>query len=388
MPQLKKCFMKNNNTNKNQKDMNIDLLVRVEKLELLYRQSFPATFVSFFVAIILAYTLWPVQQHSTIVIWSSLIAASSLLRLALFINYLRTSPHSEQVLKWERPYFSTLLLSSIIWGVGAVFIMPTESELHQAVIFFFLVGMSGGAISVYSAQRSMTLAAITTVLLPTTLLFLVEGKPFQIAMAVAAILFFISAVRAGKVLSQTMHQSFRLTHELEEAKEEAEKMALIDELTGLNNRRAFYEQGHVLTNLSQRSEAELSMIVMDLDHFKNVNDTLGHAAGDEALKKIGEVLKKMIRKSDVCARIGGEEFGILLQVTSEQDAGQLAEKLRKEIEQTKISFNGEEFSVTGSFGVSVCATSLEKLFKGADQAMYQAKDSGRNCVVTVGCVID
>jgi diguanylate cyclase (GGDEF)-like protein len=234
----------------------------------------------------------------------------------------------------------------------------------------------------------MTLATITAVLLPITLVFILEGKLFQLGMAAAAILFFISTVRAGKILSTAMHQSFRLTHELKDAKEIAENLALIDELTGLNNRRAFYEKGHIMTNLSQRSEAELSMIVMDLDHFKNINDTLGHTAGDVALKKVGEVLKKEIRKSDLCARIGGEEFGILFQVASQQAATQLAEKLRKHIEQTKISYNGEDFSITGSFGVAVCATSLEKLFKGADQALYQAKESGRNCVVTVGCVID
>jgi len=388
MPLLKKSFMINRNIKINDKEMHIDHLVQAEKLELLYRQSYPAIFASYLSAIILAYILWPVQQKSTLIIWLALLAASSLIRTAVFILHWLKAPRDGQVLTWEKPFFATLLLSSLIWGLGAIFIMPADSELHQAIIFFFLMGMSGGAISVYSAHRLMTLATIATVLLPTTLYFFILGKPFQIAMSIAALLFFISAIRAGKILSQAMHQSFRLTHELKEAKEIAEKMALIDELTGLNNRRAFYEQGHVLTNLSQRSEAELSMIIMDLDHFKTINDTLGHAAGDEALKKVGAVLKKMIRKSDVCARIGGEEFGILFQVTSQQDAAQLAEKLRQEIERTKITYNDEEFSLTGSFGVSVCATSLEKLFKGADQALYQAKDSGRNCVVTIGCVVD
>lgn len=380
--------MQNKIQEKVSEDMHIDQMVRADKLELLYRQSFPAIFVSYLVAMFLAYLLWPVQQHLYLIIWLSLLALSSLLRFILFIKYRRRAPHGEPVLSWEKPYFFTLLLSSLIWGIGAVFIMPTDSDLHQAIIFFFLMGMSGGAISVYSAHRQMTLATITAVLLPTTLFFFVEGKTFQIVMASATLLFFISAVRAGKVLSEAMHRSFSLTHELNEAKEIAEKLALVDELTGLNNRRAFYEKGYVLTSLSQRSETELSMIVMDLDRFKTINDTLGHAAGDEALKNIGKILKNEIRESDICARIGGEEFGILFRVTSQQDAGDLAEKLRKVIERSKITYNNEDFSITASFGVAVCATSLEKLFKGADQALYQAKKAGRNCVVTVGCVVD
>jgi hypothetical protein len=125
-------------------DKHVDLLVRADKLQLLYRQSFPATFVSYLVALILTYVLWPVQQHIHLITWLSLLAVASLLRLVLFINYMRLAPHDEQVLKWEKPYFVTLIFSSLVWGIGVVFIMPADSDLHQAVIFFFLMGMSGG----------------------------------------------------------------------------------------------------------------------------------------------------------------------------------------------------------------------------------------------------
>ncbi|MCK5359992.1 MAG: GGDEF domain-containing protein, partial [Gammaproteobacteria bacterium] len=252
---MKKQFMSISNTEQNGTDSRIDLLVRADKLDLLFRQSFPAIFVSYFIALILSYILWPVQQHSTLIIWLSVLAASSLLRLALFVKYRRMKPSAERLNTWEKQYFLTLLVSLSIWGVGAVIIMPSDSELHQAITAFFLGGMAGGAVSVFSTHRTFMLLSVAVLLLPVTLAFLIEGKPFQLAMAVAIVLFFLSAIRSGKILQQAMHQSFKLTHELKAAKELAEELALTDELTGLNNRRAFYEKGHVLTSLSQRGES-------------------------------------------------------------------------------------------------------------------------------------
>ena len=366
----------------------MDQLVQVERLQLLYHQSFPAIFLSLFTGLLLTAILWPVQQNETLISWMVILTASALVRLTLFILYWKKAPEGEDVLAWETPYFLTLSLSSIIWGLGAIFIIPVNSELYQTVTYFFLMGMAGGALSVYSAHRAMTLVTIATVLLPITLWFLSQGKLYSVGMAVATILFFLSAVRAGKVLSSAMQQSFKLTHELKNAKERAEKLARIDVLTGLNNRRAFYEKGQVLADLFQRNGTELSMIVMDIDNFKEINDTFGHTIGDETLKKIGQILQREIRKSDVCARIGGEEFGILLQVSSTLDATKLAEKLRELIADTPITFNHKSFNITASFGVASCTTSLENLFKTADHALYQAKDAGRNCVISGTCLDD
>ena len=339
-----------------------------------------------FSGLLLTAILWPVQQKEVLISWVLVLAASATLRLTLFVLYWKKAPQGKDVLSWETPYFLTLILSSLIWGLGAVYIIPTGSELYQTVTYFFLMGMAGGALSVYSAHRSMTLVTIATILLPITLWFLLQGKPYSVGMALATILFFISAIRAGKVLSSAMQQSFRLAHELKKAKERAEELARIDVLTGMNNRRAFYEKGQVLADLSQRNNTELSMIVIDIDRFKSINDSYGHTVGDETLKKVGQILLKEIRKSDVCARIGGEEFGILLQVSSPADVTKLAEKLREVIAATPVTFNDKSFNITASFGVASCNSSLEKLFKSADTALYQAKDAGRDCVIIGDCL--
>lgn len=307
---------------------NLVVLVQAEKLQLLYQQSFIAVFASVISALILAVILWPVQQHEILISWLAIVFVAAFFRLLLFLRYRRVLPQGSQVLNWERPYIVTLLLASLSWGIGCVYIMPIDSEFHQAVIYFFLMGMSGGAVAVYSAHRYFTLMTIASVLLPTTIWFLLQGTLASVGMAIAAVFFLLAVLRSGKVLSDAMHKSFMLSHELKAAKEIAENIAEIDELTGLYNRRVFYNQGKMIIDHSKRSDDSLAMILMDMDNFKDINDTRGHAAGDAALTHVGMMLRKTMRRSDICARIGGEEFGLLLPGSTREGAVKFAEKLR------------------------------------------------------------
>ena len=359
----------------------LSVLVQSDKLKLLYRQSFPAIFVSTFNAALLTAILWPVQDHELLLIWFCFLLLTSMVRLILFMRYRKAAPQEQDVLSWEKPYFITLVLSSLTWGVGCVLIMPADSALHQAVIFYFLIGMSGGAVSVYSAHRIMTLTTITTILLPTTVYFLLNGEFVFLGMAVGAIIFFLSTIRSTRVFGLALHQNFLMTHQLAISKEEAERLARIDELTGLYNRRAFYEFGKVLVNNSQRNKDELAMIHMDIDNFKTINDQYGHAAGDAALKQIGQIMLQRLRKSDIYARIGGEEFGMLLPLTSLNKAAQLAEELRQVIESSPVAFENHSFNITASLGVSSGISDIDTLVRQADNAMYKSKKSGRNTVV-------
>jgi diguanylate cyclase (GGDEF)-like protein len=243
------------------------------------------------------------------------------------------------------------------------------------------MGLSGSTISVYSANRTLTMVSITFLILPITLWFIVMGNMLALGPAIGAVLFSVTAMRTGKILSLTLNQSFKLAHELKIAKESAEAMAQIDELSELNNRRAFYEKGKMLVDYCLRNKEELSAIIFDIDHFKKINDKHGHAAGDTAIKHLGQILHKTIRKSDLCARIGGEEFVILLKPSVLNEATQLAEILRKLISKTPITFQGEEFFISASFGVAVGTSDLDSLLKRADSAMYQAKKHGRNTVI-------
>jgi len=180
------------------------------------------------------------------------------------------------------------------------------------------------------------------------------------------------------------------TVELEQANLQLRYLATTDDLTHINNRRHFFELATHAINLAHRHPLPLAMIMWDIDHFKAVNDQYGHDAGDVVLKTITEVCEGIIRNTDDFGRLGGEEFAILLLQSSQNDAMTVAEKIRHRIEATEVLWDGHTIRVTASFGV--CATpdnnppdSIEEIMKRADEALYEAKRRGRNCVVAGTC---
>ena len=156
--------------------------------------------------------------------------------------------------------------------------------------------------------------------------------------------------------------------------------AAMDPLTGVNNRSAMNSTIIRETELARRHENPLSLIELDIDHFKEVNDTYGHAAGDAVLKTIAKVIENCIRSSDIIFRAGGEEFILVLSNTRKRGALLLAERIRKTIEQFDFHFGDIKIPVTASLGVACFekGDDSESLYEKTDSALYQAKQSGRN----------
>ena len=155
--------------------------------------------------------------------------------------------------------------------------------------------------------------------------------------------------------------------------------ASTDPLTGLFNRRQFETMATTQLSLAHRYNTPHCIIMIDIDHFKRVNDTYGHDAGDEVLKYIALVLKTSLRASDILARYGGEEFILFLPHTSPTEAWQVAERLRSSVEQSKIKTKTDILNVTISLGLSSTQTlTLDEQIKEADTALYASKTTGRN----------
>lgn len=174
------------------------------------------------------------------------------------------------------------------------------------------------------------------------------------------------------------------TAKLKKLSENLRVQAITDGLTGLYNHRYFYEVLHKELNRAKRHKRNFSVILLDLDYFKKFNDTFGHLAGDQALKKVAKLIVKQIRTTDYAFRYGGEEMALILPETSKKSALILGEKIRLAIQKQEFIEAQEAINLTVSLGIASFpsdATSIDKLVQAADAALYQAKEKGRNCSV-------
>ena len=180
----------------------------------------------------------------------------------------------------------------------------------------------------------------------------------------------------------------RADEQIQKLNEKLATLALVDELTKLPNRRAFFLRGAEEISRCKRYGNPLSMLMLDIDRFKSINDTYGHAIGDMALQCVSRVLREQVREVDIPGRLGGEEFGILLPNTRLEEALVIAERIRKSIEALQCGQETEAcITMTASLGAAQFNPefkSLDDLFNRADTALYKAKNNGRNRVEVIG----
>lgn len=181
-----------------------------------------------------------------------------------------------------------------------------------------------------------------------------------------------------------LHETLRENNaRLNDANEQLTELAIKDVLSGLLNRRAFFEHAEREWNRSVRYDLPISCLLMDIDHFKRVNDTYGHPAGDCVIRKVGEVIRKLFREIDVLGRYGGEEFSVVLFDCDVDAAATIAERLRQTIERLRMPEIDKDFQFTISLGLasrSLEVVNLDALVDHADQALLNAKRTGRNRV--------
>ncbi|KLO25097.1 GGDEF domain-containing protein [Marinitoga sp. 1155] len=164
---------------------------------------------------------------------------------------------------------------------------------------------------------------------------------------------------------------------------ELERLSLIDYLTGVYNRRAITDLLKKEIERSKRENKFFSVIMLDFDNFKSVNDKYGHDAGDEVLRKTVELIRQKIRYYDLIGRLGGEEFLIILSNISIENSLKVSERIRKAIEENIVYINGHKIKITVSQGVSMFNgnKNIDQLIKEADLALYEAKEKGKNKVI-------
>lgn len=207
----------------------------------------------------------------------------------------------------------------------------------------------------------------------------------QLLLAIKKLLYQLSnrnklLVEANENLEQRVKER---TYALSVANQKLKELASTDVLTGLLNRRAFMEEAQGKFKLAKRYQRPLSFLMLDIDHFKKVNDTFGHQAGDMALVEFSKIIKACLRETDVLGRIGGEEFAIILPETSLEQTAELSERLLEKVRTAEIEYDADiKISLTTSIGVASFppfSIDFDTVMNEADKALYRAKLDGRDC---------
>jgi len=299
------------------------------------------------------------------------------------------------------PFFKILFYNAIVTG-SVCFVL----HLHHIVlpiqgILYIL------AITIISSIYITYTKAIPLQLLLHTIKTIVDTKhkTYSISLKETAIKLSHLLEQFKMKLDAVMKEKDTIVHELTESKKLLEKystnleemveqrteilkwLSITDPLTGLYNRRYFIEQIELEFKRSKRYSRDLSLMMLDIDHFKLVNDNYGHQIGDIVLRKISSVIINLLRDSDLAFRYGGEEFMIILPETKSEDAINVAERMKQEIMNTQHNYSSINFTVTASFGIVSIKDMIDKfetiddIIKKVDDNLYKAKNSGRNTII-------
>lgn len=292
-----------------------------------------------------------------------------------------------------------VLCAILFFGIWRLQVTP---HLQQW-IYMYLVALFSFFIAIMMLPDAST-AAFAWVLMMPVLAYLLLGKregmilsiPFMAAGCVAYYCY-LGTVGNARSLSDLLNMvmcavlMLVFVHLYEVRREEAEQrladMAQTDALTGLANRSSFQSRLVRTIAESERNGTGFALVIMDIDHFKMVNDTLGHEAGDLVLASISRCLTERLRSTDFVARLGGEEFGLILRDVRPGVAYDLMEELRQRIANRTLKYGDANIRVTACFGIAQWPENgqdAESLFRAADRCLYRGKRAGRNCVSRAG----
>ena len=284
------------------------------------------------------------------------------------------------VLRGRKHLFTTVAwlyeVCSLLELASAMIYVPND-ELR---ILWLLTNIPGAYLLLGRVVGALVTVLIITGLILGNHFMAVPYSPNAIATAVICMIY--SAVFFHAYARRSLNFYMRMR----DSNEKLKFMATRDPLTGILNARAYYELCDSMIKLAKRNNTPYSVLFIDLDHFKSINDTYGHAAGDLVLKSVADCLVNNIRRSDALGRIGGEEFSIFLPNTAFADALKLAELIRIAIERIMPAIGEGTRKITASIGVARNVHSDQSMLEiqqQADLAMYKAKSAGRNRVSTL-----
>ena len=369
--------------------------IRGEQVRLLYQQGSAIQLLGILTAIIAVALFWSIADHERLLLWLFVMVFVSLTRLALNVRFSGIAGGDFDTDRWAAIYIAGTFLSGVVWGGLALFYVPAWPVPHQVMLFVIYTGLIGGAFntnsSVFAAFPAFYLPPVAC-LMYVMLQQSTEGYvELALLFAIYIALMHTSSVRFYNRLTHTLELQFdnqKLAGRLAHSNERLTRLAEIDPLTQTFNRRSMDRFLSDEWKMHLQNTKAISVLFIDIDYFKEYNDTYGHVAGDHCLNAVAQTLKKSIRSErDMVARYGGEEFAVILPHTECLEARHIAERILEDIQALRIMHTASSVAdeLTVSIGITTMVPNplcdIPTILDRADKALYDAKRSGRNRIV-------
>ncbi len=354
-----------------------------EQLRIAFENLTQTLAASVFCAFVIVAMQWPVADQRMLILWLGSISGLTLLRLMMQQKYQRCDPAQLPLKRWERGYAGATFLAGCLWGSLALVAYPAESVLHQAYLALVLGGICACAVTAYAPVVTAFPLFVVPTLTPFAARLALGDDTHGLTMALLVVLFMLALMRTAHDSRKNVVRLLDLQVKNADMTRELHHRATHDSLVDLVNQGEFTRRLTRLTSDNRRADADYSLIFVDLDLFKEVNDTGGHAAGDLILKGVGDIIRRNTRGGDTAARVGGDEFAAILEGCPHERAVEIAENIRRDIENLRVQHEGRYYSVRASIGVAygrVGEHTATSMLKAADAACYAAKEQGRNRV--------
>jgi len=354
-----------------------------QQLRLAFENSIMSLTANIFCSFVIVILLWPVVDNQGLIAWLGSICMLTLCRLILQQKYEKNEVGPAEYNFWRITFIASAFLAGCLWGALSIFLFPDSSILHQAYLTFVLGGVCAGAVTAYAPLRGAFPAFVVSVLAPYALAMSMTDHAEGKVMAALVGAFLLILLRTSRLARKNVEDVLALQVRNADLTRALHHRATHDSLVDLVNHGEFNRRLERIASTDRREGGEYSLIFIDLDLFKEVNDSGGHAAGDMILKGVATSLKHLTRAGDTVARVGGDEFALLLEGCPHKRAMDIAERIRQDISDLRIDLDGLTYSVKASLGVAYGQSGVHSasgMLKAADAACYSAKQDGRNQV--------
>lgn len=328
-------------------------------------------------------------------VWGALITA---VELAIFWSghHFKNAKDEAEKLRWTQIQIAISAVMGLVWGSSLLFVWEENQFLYYLTNLCILVGVSGNSMVVLAPMgRAILFYTLGLSVMPMIQILLVNN-PIGLQIAVGWAVMVAVQLRYAGVLKHELVRQLdsaqrnvmlvglltEARNDLQRALVEVNRLVITDPLTGAYTRRYIFEQMDRQVAALERHGAVASLVMLDLDHFKTVNDTYGHPVGDRALQTVASVVTERMREGDLLARMGGEEFLLVLPMTDGAAALAFAQRLCETLSETSITEGANQITLPASFGVAQLRSdeAAPAWYRRVDEALYRAKQAGRNGV--------